>query len=357
MSVKKYTTEGVLSYDIDNAYPNRIETIISASGRATSCTNEYSRFIRGTGFEDPGIAGLIVNRKKETLNKILRKLSIDQAKFRNGYALHFNFNAAGQIVEINHVQYSSCRYQCDQELRPTGKIAYFTDWGREQTREIRKDKIKILHAFNPDPEIIMAQAEEAGGFDKYLGQILYHTETPGKYSLAICDSVIEDVLSDAEAKQFRLNNISTNFLASQIFITDKMDSDDEREEFGDSLRRHQGARNAAKILHIERTNPNQTFELKKTDIQDVDGLFSMTETSVKESIRGVYMIPPVLIGDLVSGKLGTSQEIKDATAFYNGITEDDRMVNSELMAEILPKWHQPIENPNTNIKPVQTNGL
>jgi len=352
MRVRKHNTARVLSYDSDNAYPNRIEVVINASERATSCTNEYAKFIRGEGFVNPALGNLIVNRKRQTLNKILRKVSHDLSRFRGGFSLHFNFDILGRLIEIQHVPYKHNRFALDpksDELKLTGQIAFYPDWGREFKHYIDPNKIKFVESWNPDPLKIMAQIDAAKGIDNYSGQIMYVTEEEQLYSRAVTDSAIEDVLADCEAKIFRLNNLVTNFLASVILVTHKL-TEEERENMSAQIKQFQGARDAGKIFHIEKEHENQQFELKPLEIQKMDGLFKSTEESVRDSIRRVFLMPPVLIGDLVAGRMGTAQEINDATLFYNKMTRDERALISETFGGILQHWHQPVDLSNLAIK-------
>lgn len=351
MEVKKHTTEGVLSYDIDNAYPNRVDLLCNSSGRASSCIGMHAQFISGAGFVNEALGNMVVNRKGETLHEILVRKSEDEARFVKGWALHFNYNALGQITEINHVPYKECRFECDRDLKITGRIAHYYDWFRETRPQIDRDRIKHYDPFNPDPNVVLAQATAAGGFSKWNGQILYSTVGYGKYSLATFDPVLEDVMSDVESKFSRLGNLTTNFMASHVLKTGPM-KDEERDDTATQLKSFQGGRDMSKIMHVELERADQMWNLEKVEIQDVDGLFRFTDTNVKDGIRGIYLIPPVLVGDLVAGKMGTAQEIQDATAFYNGITENKRKANQQTFEKIMQKWHEPLPATDFSIKPV-----
>lgn len=337
IQVKKHTTEGVLSYDIDNAYPQRVDNWINSSARGTLCVNTYAKFIIGKGFVDKRLYNTIINRKGLTVDGLLRITAQQYARFR-GFAWHVNYNLLGQITEITPLAFKNIRYECDKELNLTGRLAYYTDWGREISRSIDKNKIIYYDAYNP--KSVLAMTSE--GLQVFKGQILYYTGLTSNYPLASCDAVIEDLISDSQSKIFRLNNISTSFMASHAVITDKME-DEERENFAEDIKAFQGASNAGKVIHIEKSNPQSAIEIKKIDVQNVDSLFSTTEASVKDNIRGVYTIPPVLIGDLVAGKLGTASEIADATDFYNNITEDERIMMEEIFSNVLQLYKDQID--------------
>jgi hypothetical protein len=347
LAVKPNKQEGIQNFDVDNAYPQRIRNAIKASGRTSQCVNIYSRFVRGTGFADP-FYKTIVNRKGETIDKIHRKVVFDRVRFR-GFALHFNFNLLGEIVEINQIPFEECRLGiADEASGVVSIIKHHPDWAREVTKNFNKKFINEYAVFNPDPDVVLAQIEAAGGIGNYKGQMLYWSHNGNKYPEASCDPVLEDVISDHEASEFRLNNITTNFLASHILETGGFESADEEAKFTKSLENFQGAKRSSRILHMQRTGTEKSYNLDKVEIQDMDGLFKQTEDSTLDSIRRNYMIPAVLLSDLISGKLGTAQEIQDAYAWMNSLTVDDRMIDEEVFTTIFSHWHDQSANPDKN---------
>ena len=52
LSVKPSKSEGILSYDVDNAYPQRMMRLIGGSGTARNCVRLYAKFLYGKGFKD-----------------------------------------------------------------------------------------------------------------------------------------------------------------------------------------------------------------------------------------------------------------------------------------------------------------
>ncbi len=73
--IKPNKTDGILNYDEDNAYPQRVLDIINSSGTGTLCTDLMAKFIYGNGFKDKALGKLVVNKKGLTANQLLRKLS------------------------------------------------------------------------------------------------------------------------------------------------------------------------------------------------------------------------------------------------------------------------------------------
>lgn len=357
--VKEDNIKGILSYDRDNKYPQRISDIMADSGRATLCLNAYSRFLQGKGFVNESLNDIIVNRKRETLWSLYRSVIKNYAKF-NGFAIHINYNAAYEIIELQSIPFEYTRLTTPDDTEYVGKIAVYDDWGREKsfrtiTRIMRMD-IKAIHIFNPLSEVIQAQVEKAGGWDKYRGQIFWYSdEGASKYPLCTLDSVLEDCVTDGQIKTFKYNNVTTNFLASHLLVTRKMegegDTDQELTEFEKMIVQFQGAENANKILHVEADHDEDIPELKEFHHVNDDKLFQYTEESIHQNIRKKLLIPPVLVGDLIAGKLGTSEEIYDAYALYNALTFKERDELSKLFSNFLKLWHNDLGDDFT-IEPV-----
>jgi len=324
-------SEGIINYDSDNAYPQRIEDILNSSSVGTLCHNLALRFTVGNGFKDSSFYNLKINSKGLTPDKLLRKVADNLLKF-NGVSIHVNYNANYEIVDYNFIPFSYCRLTSDDSNNPN-KIAVYDDWQKIDGR-IDKEAIDYIDFFNPAPNVIEKQVQEAGGWENYNGQIYYYTNVGKSYPLSPLDSFLEDLQTDAKVKLFKYRNVSTNFMASHFIEVDEFEEEDDRTEFQDALSDFQGADDALKIMLLEkRAGQESSFNLQKVDIQGVDRLYEYTENSVKDAILRSYLIPPVLLLQ-TAGKLGASKEIQDATNYYNGIVSYNQLIIQEIFSEL-----------------------
>ena len=336
ISITPNKTEGILNYDIDNAYPQRIIDIVNSSGIATSCIGMKARFLIGGGMLDEVFYKSKINSKGLTIDQLLRKVCMNLS-YIPYLSIHVNYNANFDITEAYFVPFPYVRITADDNKEHSKMVAIYDDWQRIKNKKINKEKIDYVHFYNPDPIVIQAQVDACGGWEYYKGQVFLWTPEGHEYPLATFDSVLEDMQTDSKAKAFKFRNITTNFMASHILVTDKFESEEDREEFHDSLTEYQGADEALKLLHLEKTSETSTIELKPVAIQDVEDLYQYTESSVRDNVILNFLIPPVLL-IRTAGKLGTSTEIKDATSYYNGITEYERLVIEEIFKEIFSRF-------------------
>lgn len=324
-------SEGIINYDSDNAYPQRIEDIINASSVGTLCHNLALRFTVGQGFKDSSFYKTKINSKGLTPDKLLRKVADNLLKF-NGLAIHVNYNANYEIVDYNFIPFPWCRLTSEDSDFPN-KVAVYDDWQKIDGR-IKKEAIDYIDFFNSAPNVIEKQVAEAGGWENYNGQIYYYSNVGKSYPLSPLDSFLEDLQTDSKTKLFKYRNVSTNFMASHFIEVDEFEDEDERTDFENALSEFQGADDALKIMLLEkRVGQESSFNLQKVDIQGVDRLYEYTENSVRDSILRSYLIPPVLLLE-TSGKLGTSKEIQDATNYYNGIVKYNQLIIEEIFSEI-----------------------
>lgn len=326
---------GIINYDFDNLYPQRITDIIGNSGTAITCLRMFTKYVMGGGAKDEVFYKSKVNSKGLTVDKLIRKIANSKGKF-NGVSLHVNYNGLLQITEVNYVPFEYCRLVPNDDSENSGKIAVYDDWGKVKKKSIDKNKIDFINVYNPSN--VLAEVEEAGGWENYKGQIFYWTPEGIEYPLAPFDSVLEDMLTEGQLKLFKNNTASKNFLASHLLIVGKSESDEDAEEFDENLRRFQGGDGAGTLLVLERENSDEQIELKKVDIQNYDRLYEYTENSSRDSIIKNFLIPPVLLLR-TAGQLGTSKEISDASDHYNTITYDDRLVIEEILKEIFSKFY------------------
>lgn len=349
LTEKDNRSEGIVNYDTDNAYPQRVEDIINSSAVGTLCHNLALKFTVGANFADKEFNNVKINAKGLTTKKLLRKVASDLLKY-NGFAVHINYNALYQKVSYNYIPFEYCRLTSDDSDYPN-KLALYDDWQKVNGR-IKKEEIDYIDFFNDSPNVIEKQVEEAGGWENYNGQVYYYSANGKSYPLSPVDSVLEDMQTDSKTKLFKYRNVSTNFMASHFLEVDEFESEDDRAEFEDVLTEFQGADDALKIMLLEKkAGQEASFNLQKVDIQGVDRLYEYTENSVRDAIIRNYLIPPVLLLQ-TSGKLGSAKEIQDATNYYNGIVNYNQDLLEEIFTELF-RNNIRVEKAEFNILPLK----
>jgi hypothetical protein len=324
---------GIIAYDLDNSYPQRVLDIINASGTGTLCTKIFGKFIYGQGFVNDVLSKTVVNRKRLTANKLLFKSGKSVSKF-NGFAVHVNYNANYNKTSFNYIPFQDVRFTTDDNKNHPEMIAVYDDWQKVKRAKIDEKQVDYFNYYNPDPIQIQKEVDAAGGWENYNGQIMYWSVDGVEYPLAPSDSVLEDIQTDSKAKNFKLRNITTNFMASYLMRVQTFEDDEQRQEFIDSLIGFQGADDTSKIMVVEQEGEETPFELEKVDIQDIGDLYAFTEESVRNNIIRASLIPSALVLAEEGIFGGSDGKMISANAYYNGVTLDYRLEVSSAFEEL-----------------------
>ncbi|RFZ85704.1 hypothetical protein DYU05_08935 [Mucilaginibacter terrenus] len=364
--VRPNQTFGILNYDMDNAYPQRMLELVSRSPTAKDCWNKRAKFIAGNGFEDATLGKQVINSKGLTMAKLLKAIATDKALFC-GFGIHVNYNANCKIASVNYVKFEDIRMGDTDDAQTAGKFAVYNDWGRRTWKHIMRSKITFLDNYNPDAEVIKRQVIAAGGWSKYKGQLFYFNPEVDDYPLLEADSVWEDFETEAGIKTFNNREVTTGFLPStMLFMQSRREEADNSTDNGRGgntpsqlerdLSSFQGAKSAQKIIVIEYEDESSKPEFQPYAIQNNDKLFETTERSVEARIIKGFSVPKELVNAEKSSGLSNGSEKKEAIREFNDNTAPDRLELSETLESIFANYYSNI-NPaaNWNIIPVPTN--
>jgi hypothetical protein len=364
--VRPNQTYGILNYDIDNAYPQRMLELVGGSPTAKDCWNKRAKFIAGNGFEQQDLGKQTINSKGLTLAKLLKAVATDKALF-SGFGMHINYNANYKIASVNYVKFEDIRMGDIDTAETANKYAIYFDWGRKTWKNIMRSKITFLDKYNPDPETIQQQVVAAGGWENYKGQLFYFNPEVDDYPLIEADSVWEDFETEAGIKVFNNREVTTGFLPSTMLFMQsrREEADNAGPDMGDEayinipsqlekdLGAFQGVKSAQKIIVIEYEDEASKPEFKPYAIQNNDKLFESTERSVEARIIKGFSIPKELVNSEKSSGLSNGGEKKQAIREFNDNTAPERLELTETFAEIFSRFYNNI-NPsdNWNIIPV-----
>nr|WP_294947841.1 hypothetical protein [uncultured Mucilaginibacter sp.] len=364
--VRPNQTFGILNYDTDNAYPQRMLELVAQSPTAKDCWNKRAKFIAGNGFEDAALGKTLINNKGLTLAKLLKAIAADKALFC-GFGIHVNYNANYKIASVNYVKFEDIRMGDTDNANTANKFAIYNDWGRKTWKNIMRSKITFLDKYNPDESAIKQQVKAAGGWDKYNGQLFYFNPEVDDYPLMEADSVWEDFETEAGIKIFNNREVTTGFLPStMLFMQSRREEADNSMDTGNGrgtpsqlemdLGAFQGAKSAQKIIVIEYEDESAKPEFQPYAIQNNDKLFESTERAVEARIIKGFSIPKELINAEKSSGLSNGSEKKQAIHEFNDNTAPDRLELSETLEEIFSHYYTDINaTGNWTIIPVPAN--
>lgn len=341
-------TYEIHTYDIDNCYPQRMLSLINASGTAKSAVKLLAKYIVGKGFADLSFFKAKINPKNLTADKLLRRLAADKGQFR-GFAIHVNWNASYKVESAFYVPFENCRLGADNH---EGQIAIHSDWDAwKSNRRVKKDEIEFIDRFDPNPVMIEEQVLAAGGWDKYKGQIYWYSDDFESYPLASIDPVIEPVKAEIESDRTTTSNLRNNFTAKVIFgNVGEFEDEEEREVFTKGVKAFVGPDGEqAMIAEVKTKDELPVIIPIVTNLNDK--LFEYTDKKVSSRIIQ-YFNQPSILHSIMDVKSFNVQQMSDSMAYYNGITQDERILMEEVFAEIFVNFKDNI-NPTGNYQVTQ----
>ncbi len=359
--IRQFQSWGIIGYDLDNAYPQRMLELVAQSPTATNCWEKRAKFIAGNGFEEPELGKFVVNDNGLTMAKLLKRVAVDKALFTS-FGIHINYNANYEISDVHYVKFEDIRQGDPDNANMRNKYAVYFDWGRKTWKNITTSAIAYIDKYNPNPEVIRDQVIAAGGWDDYKGQLYYFNPEIDDYPLIVADSVWEDFETEAGIKIFNNREVTTGFLPnSMLFMKQRREEADNEDDLGDGvsssshrpsqlekdLGQFQGAKNSQKILVIEYDDDDSKPDLKSFDVQNNDKLFESTERSVEARIIKGFSVPKELINSDKSSGLSNGGEKKEAIREFNDNTAPERLELFEVFEEIFSHFHTPV-NPSGN---------
>lgn len=365
IDVPSITHLGIQAYNQNNLYAQDIKAIVASSESGASCLNRYVQFIQGNGFKDVAFAETVLNAMGDTADDILAQVAADLASF-DGFSLHINYDALGQIVEVYHVPFENCRLGEEDEQGFVSQIAIHPDWSgtkRRGTKLLRptRETIDYIDIFNPEQDAVQKQISDAGGMDKFKGQILW-VSSAGKqeYPKAIYDCVVTQMSTEEGLGNIAYRNTRNNFNPSGMLITKKgmnVASENEDTNFdsgniAEEVAKIQGDINTNKILHVEVEYDEEVPQFVTFQGTNYDQDYSVTSNDTCEKIYSAF--GQEAWHRIRKGSLGFSSEVLvEAYENYSTITSVQRRMIERAFDKIFKYWYEKISTTDFTIEPLK----
>lgn len=351
---------GIQTYGDTNDFPQTVSEIVQASKTGNACLSIYNDFVYGHGFKDPSIYKLRVNKEGEKLDKILRMVCKDFTLW-HGFAIHVNYNMNFRVSSIHHIPFESLRLAKADDDGFIGRTAYHPDWGRRDKTRSRwsPSDIEWFHFFNPDPEVILNQVEEAGGWDNYGGQILYFSgdsEGSPSYPIPIFIAEMTDMRTEEALANVAGRNACSNFLSAGILVDIKDETQDQSQvnETQKELNKFQGDENTSQLWYIQCKSKEEVPQFIRFSGENYDKAFEVTQRVIPENIGQSFKQPPILRAVDVGANFGADL-MTNAYKYYNSVTVRERQQLEEAFISIFEYWWAPLDNPDFAIQSLTYN--
>ena len=354
LQVKSLTLEGIEKYDIDNAYPTRMERLINGSITAKSSARILTRFLIGQGFTDPLLNKIEVAKDRYqrpiTAYKLLRQIALSTAYY-SGYYVRAQFDANHNVTGLLHEDFKNCRFGLKDSDNYSGKVVIYDNWDRSKGTKMNKKQFITVDVWNMNKKVIESQIAKSKGIEKYRGQMFFlFMDEYYIYPLAPIDPVMFDADTENQISKFKNGELRRGFFMKKMIHHNRFDSQPQAEDFKDKLLEFQGGGHEFSFMLLEGTfnddgtlKDSENIKIENVEQNINDKIFETYEKSCINNIRKAYNAIPQILIDYEDGKLGTTsgEALRQAAEFYNQMTVEFRDVITESFVEMFSNWTDP----------------
>lgn len=350
---------GIQLYGEDNLYLERMGDLIANSPTGGTCLERYISFLEGNGFNSEKLAFYVCNHHGDTMDEILHLIADDLGR-SGGFALHIDYNLKGEVTELYHIPFRSCRLDEEDDAGYIPFISVHPDWEGNKTRRgrtiaVNKRNIRKFYPFNPKRDVVLAQMAADGGIDAYRGQVLwFSTAGRGAYPTTIYDKVATELSVDEGLSNVKYRNVRNNFLmagmlirkkGAQVVIDDdgneRLEETDDDEEFQNELMTFQGDTNACSLMDVTYQQEEDIPKFVGVEGVNFDKKFMTTESSTIERIYAAFGQEPWYCVRV--GKVGFSGDIlREAYEYYNSYVENTRRTIAAQVRRVFKYWFEEV---------------
>lgn len=291
-------SDGWLAWGADNKYPVYLYYLYEHSSQFSSIVSSMKDYILGDEVINNTNMN-IVNRKGETFNDLLEKLTLDYIIF-GGFAFQVIRNHNGEIAELNYIDFRTARTNEDED-----KVYVNKSW--KYTIAKRRTQTKVYERF-------LRGTKQPNSIYYYKGHI-----TREEYPVPMYMAAITSLEISTQIANYHLNNILNNFTPSAVinFNQGSNLAEDVMQEAEDMVyEKFSGTSNAGKIIISFNDDKDHATTIERLQDDGLDNKYQNLANSVKADIYSAFRINECLVG--LNKETGfTKTEFSEAFTLYN----------------------------------------
>lgn len=325
-----------IPYGESNDYPNYLIDLMNTSSKHNSLIKKKVNMSVGGGFaENPNLSEFLSNPNgKEDLNDIVFKQGYDLATY-GGYSMAITWsNDKKSIVRetfIDHAKVRIAKVLDDDspmaKMQADGVDFYYTssDW-----KQYRKDAHKPVlwqgfsEKYKETTTQIISVNEYRAGVDFY---------TYPDYIASV-----DWIELDKEIANFHLSSVHNGFTPSMIIsFRGGIPTDEEQKKLKKKLQQqYGGSDNASSVFVTFSESADSSPEFTPVNLNASDERFIQLEEQIQQNIIIAHGASPIVAGVAVSGKLGSSDEVRESEQmFQNNVIDGKQKLIERTYNKIL----------------------
>lgn len=334
------TGDKIITYGDGNLYPQEIANLIYASKTASAAVEKMTENIICEGFKNEEFRD-ITNDNGYNMNDILEITANDLARFKGwAWIVQYGLREGGYVpVGVYNVPFEYVRAEKSENYLRDPKIykwRVFNNWDRQTVKATQV--LQNSTVYNTyDPKNAPIEIEDCGGLENYNGQLLYvNLCTTRPYPISTFHSVRNEM--DAENKNGRYvsRTLGRGFHMCSIVTHGEFETDQEQQDFTDTLAEMMGSENAGSVLTVRNNNIEQKDKFITVDQLgspiDKDLYKAYVEPLRKDIAISAYNIPlPLIDSSLLTFSNASGEVIRELQKVYrNSLSKVRQRISREL---------------------------
>ena len=316
--VRGYGSERYIRFGNDNLFPQIVNQMYFQSALNGSIINYKANATIGGGYEMTSNDTTAVQKvkeytfiKKNKFNKLMRQLTKDLIMHGRVCII---IDPTMKDISIKRVGPEKVRVNISKTL-----YTISDDWARS----VGMYEIKPYYVGATEKTLFVYEIDGDAGQDIY--------------PIPQYCSALNDAFLDGEMSYLQKSNIINSIFPSfMIKLAKKFGSQDEINQFKDTINKAKGAPNAGRIMTFVANSPDQLPTIETIPTNNNDKIFDSTLQRVDANICRAHSIDPLLMGIRISGSLGNGNELQQSyVIFEKNVVMPLREMMEEVADELL----------------------
>ena len=334
------TGDKIITYGDGNLYPQEIANLIYASKTASAAVEKMTENIICEGFKNEEFKNM-TNDNGLNMDDILENTANDLARFKGwAWIVQYGLREGGYVpVGVYNVPFEYVRAEKSENYLKDPKIykwRVFNNWDRQTVKATQVMQNSTVYN-TYDPKNAPNEIADCGGLENYNGQLLYvNLCTTRPYPISTFHSVRNEM--DAENKNGRYvsRTLGRGFHMCSIVTHGEFETDQEQQDFTDTLAEMMGSENAGSVLTVRNNNIEQKDKFITVDQLgspiDRELYKAYVEPLRKDIAISAYNIPlPLIDSSLLTFSNASGEVIKELQKVYrNSLSKVRQRISREL---------------------------
>ena len=334
------TGDKIITYGDGNLYPQEIANLIYASKTASAAVEKMTENIICEGFKNEEFRN-ITNDNGLNMDDILENTANDLARFKGwAWIVQYGLREGGYVpVGVYNVPFEYVRAEKSENYLKDPKIykwRVFNNWDRQTVKATQVMQNSTVYN-TYDPKNAPNEIADCGGLENYNGQLLYvNLRTTRPYPISTFHSVRNEMDAENKNGKYVSRTLGRGFHMCSIVTHGEFETDQEQQDFTDTLAEMMGSENAGSVLTVRNNNIEQKDKFITVDQLgspiDRELYKAYVEPLRKDIAISAYNIPlPLIDSSLLTFSNASGEVIKELQKVYrNSLSKVRQRISREL---------------------------